>query len=59
MQKVVTKVSLKNQPSDFAYWNSQPYFSRLDALEHIREEYHRWRYGAEPRLQRVYSVVKR
>jgi hypothetical protein len=59
IKKTVTIVNMKNQPSDFAYWNSQPYPARLDALEQIRQEYHRWRYGAEPRLQRVYSVVKR
>jgi hypothetical protein len=55
----VTKVSLHKQPSDFAYWQSQPYPTRLAALEQIRREYHRWRYGAEPRLQRVHSIVKR
>ena len=59
IERVVTKVNTKNQPSDFSYWSAQPYSTRIDALEQIREEYHRWRYGAEPRLQRVYSVVKR
>ncbi len=59
MQKVVAKVSLHQQKSDFTYWQSQSYQSRLDALEQIRCEYHLWRYNAEPRLQRVYSIVKR
>jgi hypothetical protein len=59
VEKTFTRVSLFEQKSDFAYWQSQPYEARLAALERIRQEYHRWRYGAEPRLQRVYSVAER
>jgi len=59
IQKSFTKVSMRQQKSDFAYWQSQPYQVRLAALEQIRQEYHRWRYGAQPRLQRVHSIVKR
>ena len=58
-EKCYTKVSIRGQKSDLAYWQSQPYQVRLAALEQIRQEYHRWRYGAEPRLQRVYTIVKR
>lgn len=59
IEKIVTKVNLTQQTGDFAYWQTQSYQARLDALEEIRQEYHRWRYGAEPRLQRVYTIVKR
>lgn len=59
IQKVVTKVNLYQQRSDFAYWQTQPYLARLAAIEEIRCEYHRWRYGAEPRLQRVCKIIKR
>jgi len=52
-------VRISEQKSDFAYWQTQPYELRLAALEQIRQEFHRWKYGAEPRLQRVYSIVKR
>lgn len=44
---------------DLAYWRSQPYSARLAALEEIRREYHQWAHGAEPRLQRVYRMIKR
>ena len=57
--KSYTQVSIREQKSDFAYWQMQPYQARLAALEQIRQEYHRWKYGAEPRLQRVYSIAKR
>lgn len=47
------------QPSDFAYWRSQPYEARIDALEQLRREYHLWKYHAEPRLQRACSIAQR
>lgn len=56
--KTVTKVKVEEQPNDFAYWQSQPYQARLAALEQIRREYHQWKYGAESRIQRVYSIIK-
>lgn len=56
---VVRKVDVRSQGSDFAFWQSQSLSARLAALEEIRREYHRWKYGAEPRLQRVCSIVKR
>jgi hypothetical protein len=57
--KVVQKFNIKEQPKDAAYWRNRPYSERLEALEQIRREYHQWKYGAEPRLQRVYRIVKR
>ena len=57
--KVYRKVSLKNQPGDFAYWQSKSYEERLAALEEIRQEYHGWENTPEQRLQRVYTIVKR
>lgn len=59
VEKTYTKVKIQDQTSDFAYWQTQPYHVRLAALEQIRRAYHRWRYGAEPRFQRVYHIVKR
>jgi hypothetical protein len=57
--KVYKKVKLKDQQSDFAYWQKQSYQVRLAALEQIRREYHNWKNDAEPGLQRVYTIVKR
>lgn len=56
--RVVRKMSLHDQPSDFALWQTQPYVARLAALEEIRQEYHRWHYDSEPRLQRFCRIVK-
>ena len=47
------------EPSDVVYWLSRPVVERLSNLETIRREYNQWKYDTEPRLQRVYRVVKR
>jgi hypothetical protein len=57
--KAVTKVKLKEQKSDFEYWQTQPAEKRLEALEEIRWEYHAWKDEPQPGFQRVLSVVKR
>jgi hypothetical protein len=59
IDRVYTKTTLRERKSDFTYWQTQPYAARLAALEEIRCEYHRWRYGAEPGFQRVYTILKR
>ena len=56
IQMVYTKVNLREQKSDFAYWQTQPYQARLAALEQIRREFHQWRYGAEPRLESLFNL---
>jgi hypothetical protein len=55
----VVKVGMKTPKSDAVYWRTQPYEIRLAALESIRQEFIAWKYGAQSRLQRVYTVVKR
>ncbi len=40
MEKVITKISIKQQTSDFKYWQQQTPQKRLEALEQIRQEYH-------------------
>jgi hypothetical protein len=59
VKKTYTKISLYAAKSDAAYWRTRPYQDRLFALEEIRQEYHRRKYGAEPRLQRVYTIAQR
>lgn len=59
IKKVFTRVSIAEQPSDYAYWQTQSHETRIAALEQIRREYHGWRYDVEPGLQRVYTIVKR
>jgi hypothetical protein len=53
------KIQEMDRSFDLKFWQAQPPAARLAALEEIRREYHRWRYGAEPGFQRVYTIVKR
>jgi hypothetical protein len=55
---VMRKMRLSEAPKDTQYWRTQPFTARLAALEQIRKEYHRWKYHAEPGLQRVYTIIK-
>lgn len=57
-EKVINIIRTTDKSSDLAYWKSQPYFKRLEALEEIRSEYITWRYGAKQGLQRVCRVTK-
>lgn len=59
IKKVVKKAKLSDKKTDAAYWRKQPYTARLAALEEIRQEYHRWKYGGEKRMQKVVKIVHR
>lgn len=56
---VVRKTRMKEQGTDFAYWQSRPIEERLQALAEIRRQYHEWKYGAEPGFERVLTVIKK
>ena len=59
MDKTAVKVvGLKEAQSDFAYWQTQSFESRLKALEEIRQEYIGWRYDNRQGFQRVCTVIK-
>ena len=59
IERVVTKITLAEQKSDFTYWQTKSYAERLASLEEIRREYNNWKYtDAEQRFQRIYRIVK-
>jgi hypothetical protein len=53
------KVRFQEQETDFAFWQTQPFYARLKALEEIRQQYIAWKYDTRPRFQRVLSITKR
>lgn len=59
IEQIVTKYRLGEQPNAAAYWRTQSYQARLEALEQIRQEYIRWKYDADPGFQRVCNIIKR
>jgi len=56
--KVVRIVPMDQVEKPSVYWRTKPVADRLAALEEIRREYHQWKYDSQPRLQRVYTIVK-
>jgi len=56
---VVHKYRVSEQPKQADGWRAYSYQARLAALEELRREFHLWKFNAEPRLQRVYRIVKR
>jgi hypothetical protein len=57
--RVVTKLKVSQEEVDVAYWQTQPPAARLAALEEIRREYHRWKYGGDPPRRKVVTIVNR
>ena len=59
MEKVITKRSLRDNKTDFSYWQSRPETERLAAIEILRQQYIKYKYGnVQPRFQRVCRIVK-
>ena len=58
IERVIRKFKLGEQPGSADAWKAYSYEDRIAALESIRREYHNYRYGAEPRLQRVLVVTQ-
>ncbi len=56
--RVVRKLKMGDEPTDFAYWQSRPMEERLEALLEIRRDYHDRRYGSEPGFERVLTVTR-
>lgn len=59
ISRVLSRTTIGAPKLDSLYWRSRPFGERLEALEEIRQEFHRWKFGAEPRLQRVLSISRR
>lgn len=59
IQKVVRKYKLGEEPKDLHRYLQLSDEDRIGIVEEIRREYHGWTHETEPRLQRVYRVLKR
>jgi len=55
--RVVTRLKLGQEEGDVAYWQAQSPETRLAALEEIRREYHRWKYGGELPFRKVVTII--
>ena len=63
-RSIATVVSIRklhdplSRQEDRSNWLRQSPISRLNTVEEIRQEFHKWKYGHEPRFQRVYRIIK-
>lgn len=55
----VSVVKLTEQKSDFAFWQTQSYESRLMMLEKLRQTYNARKNGTGQEFQRVYRITQR
>lgn len=56
----IVEIRRLGQPgSQRDYWLGRPAAERVAMVESLRREFHGWRDEPEPRLERVYRVVKR
>jgi hypothetical protein len=59
-KKKIKFFSLKDQPTDFAFWQTKSPQERIQALEHLRNQYLTDANGERKRLHRgVLSLAKR
>ena len=60
MEKVVRIIDgpLPPEQRDVHYWLQQPPAARIAAVEEIRREFHGWKPGAEPRIEKVCRIVR-
>jgi hypothetical protein len=56
---VARKYKLGEEPNDRQSYLAMSDADRIGVVEEIRREYHGWNDETEPRLQRVYRVLKR
>lgn len=54
----VKKFQLGKEPANALAWKDFSFTQRIEALESIRQEYHKSLYGDEPRLQRILRITQ-
>lgn len=58
IEVLVKKYQLGKEPTNALAWKDFSFTQRIEALESIRQEYHKSRYGDEPRLQRILRIAQ-
>lgn len=58
VERVVTKKVIGDPDEPWRYWLTRPIEERIDAVEELRREHHGWVCGSEPRLPRVFEIVR-
>lgn len=56
---VMAKYDVGHEPSENESWQNMSGDERLAALIEMRTRYFRWRYGTEPRFERLLTIARR
>jgi hypothetical protein len=59
IEPVIEKYRVGEEPSEVESWQNFSGDERLAALIEMRSRYFRWRYGTEPRLERLLTIADR
>jgi hypothetical protein len=58
VERVVTKKVLGDPDEPWRYWLTRPIEERIGAVDQLRREHHGWVRGTEPRLPRVFEIIR-
>jgi hypothetical protein len=57
IEPVIEKYRIGEEPSEIESWQNLNGDERLAALIEMRSRYFRWRYGTEPRFERLLTIA--
>lgn len=59
MERTIKKLTFQEaEKEDIEYWKSKTPEEKLDALQHLREIYYKFKNESRKRFQRVYHIIK-
>jgi hypothetical protein len=58
VERVVTKKVLGDPDEPWRYRLTRPIEERIGAVDQLRREHHGWVRGTEPRLPRVFEIIR-
>lgn len=54
----MTKKVIGDPDEPWRYWLTRPIEERIGAVDQLRREHHGWVRGTEPRLPRVFEIIR-
>jgi hypothetical protein len=58
-KNIINIIHLKDQKTDFNYWQKRSMSERLEALESLRQQFYNYTDETTTRFQRVLTITKR
>lgn len=58
IERIVTIRRSDDHDEHWQYWVTRPMPERIEAVEELRREHHGWSHETEPRLPRVFRIIR-